>query len=446
LATKNRPQQNRRPQLATVQLLDEQGAAPSTYVESSVDLYIVVDDHCSSVGTSPPAGERLVDASVESPREKEHNYYKVLFESTVDGLFIVDAEMMRIVLANETAAKMYGFESADDMIGVNPLKLVHPDDKDRALRIIAEDVIRNDLRLIHRFRAVKRDGREMWARVVGTRTEYQGKLAGLISIRDVSDRVQAEDEKQSVQQRLAFEGRLASMGELAAGLAHELNDPVVAVLNYARLLASRRDLDETLRSGLDAIDRAAQRAVTITDNLLQLERRHKPEMTLVSINEVLEKALRTCAPQLEAGKVELSVDATPDLPLIMADFEQIKQVFVNIIENAEHAMLEAHGQGTLRIGTQHVGEMVRISFTDNGAGIPEEDLARVFDPFFTTKGTGKGTGLGLTVAYGLVEGHGGRIYAASDPGKETTLTVELPVVPADEPAPCEPDQAPAYRQ
>jgi len=444
LATKARSQQNRRPQLATVQLLDEQDSGPVTSVESSVDLYIVLDDHCSSISTGP-ARQRLADASADSPRQKEHNYYKVLFESTVDGLFIVDAELMRIVLANQTAATMYGFDSVEDMVGVNPLKLVHPDDKDRVLRIIAQDVIHNDLRLIHRFRAITRDGREIWVRAVGTRTEFQGKLAGLISTKDISERMQAEDEKQGVRQRLAFDGRLASIGELAADLAHELSDPIASVLNYAQLLVTRRNLDEAVRSGLEAIDREAQRAAAITDNLLLYAHRHKPERAFISVNDALEKALNMCATQLEAGGIEVSVDRYPDLPLTMADFEQVKQVFLNVIKNAEQAMSGAHGRGKLLVRTQLIGEEIRASFTDNGPGIPEEDLARIFDPFFTTKGTGKGAGLGLTVAYGLVEGHGGRICATSEPGRETTFVVELPIVSVDEPIPERPDPTPAYR-
>lgn len=444
MATRARSQQNKIPQLATVQLLDEPDSGPVTSVESSMDLYIVLDDHCSSISTGP-ARERLVDASAESPRQKEHNYYKVLFESTVDGLFIVDAELMRIVLANQTAAAMYGFDSAEDMVGVNPLKMVHPDDKDRVLRIIAEDVIHNDLRLIHRFRAITRDGREIWVRAVGTRTEFQGKLAGLISTKDISERMQAEDEKRGVQQRLAFNGRLASMGELAADLALELNDPIASVLNYTRLLVTRRNLDEAVRSGLEAIDREAQRAAAITDNLLLFAHRHKPERAFISVNEVLEKAMNMCAAQLEADGVEVSVDRYPDLPLTMADFEQIKQVFVNIIKNAEQAMAEGHGRGKLLVRIECIGEGIRASFTDNGPGIPKEDLAKIFDPFFTTKGTGKGAGLGLTVAYGLVEGHGGRIYATSEPGRETTFVVELPIVSVGEPIPERPDPTPAYR-
>ena len=438
MATKNKSVQNKKPQVTNVQIMNESENMPSTSMESSVDLFIVLDDNCSSVSTSP-VGNRLIDLSAESPREKEQNYYKVLFESTIDGIFVVDAEMMRIVLANQTAAEMYGFDSAEDMVGVNPLKLVHPDDKDRVLRIMAQDVIHNNLRLIHKFRAITKDGRELWVRAVGTRTEYQGRLAGLISIRDISERKQAEEDKQRLEQRIEFESWLASVGELAAGVAHELNNPVAAVLAYAQLLMNRENLDETIKGGLEAIDREAQRAATIIDNLLLFARRHRPEKNLLSINQILERMLDICSHQMEFNSIEISAELDPDLPMTMADFDQMQQIFMNIINNAGHAMTEYHGQGRLSVRTQRVGQMIRITFTDDGPGIAEDDLGRIFDPFFTTKGTGKGTGLGLTIAYGLVEGHGGRIYAKSKLDKGATFVVELPLITDDQPINGQPD-------
>lgn len=431
MATRSRALQ-RKPHLTTVQLLNESESKPNTSTESSVDLFIVFDDNVdrSSAGRT---SSRVIDEAEESPREKERNYYKILFESTVDGVLLIDAETMRIVLANETAAEMYGFDSAEDMIGVNPLKFVHADDRDRVLRIIVQDVIHNNLRQIHKFRAVARDGTELWLRAVGTRTEYRGRLAGLISIRDISDRKRVEEERQRTEQRLQFASRLASLGELAAGVAHELNDPLAAVLAYGQLLMSRENLDEITRSGLEAIYREAQRTATIADNLLLLARRHKPEKSLVSINRVLERALDLCAHQMEANNIAVFAALEPDLPMTMADSHQMQQVFVNIINNAQQAIAGSRSQGTLHVTTQKVGELLRITFADNGEGISEDNLPRIFDPFFTTKGSGKGTGLGLTVSCGLVEVHGGHMYAESKLGEGTTLVVEIPIAATDQP-------------
>jgi signal transduction histidine kinase len=122
------------------------------------------------------------------------------------------------------------------------------------------------------------------------------------------------------------------------------------------------------------------------------------------------------------------VELAPDLPKTMADFHQMQQVFVNIINNAEQAMIEAHRKGKLVVKTQRVSNMIRISFADNGPGISQENMKRIFDPFFTTKEVGKGTGLGLSICYGLVEAHGGRIYARSKLGQGATVVVEMPIV------------------
>jgi signal transduction histidine kinase len=131
---------------------------------------------------------------------------------------------------------------------------------------------------------------------------------------------------------------------------------------------------------------------------------------------------------MKLQQIEVSVELAPDLPMSMADPHQMHQVFVNIITNAEQAMTEAHGKGKLRIRTQKVGTTIRISFADDGPGIPEENLRRIFDPFFTTKEVGQGTGLGLSICYGIVQGHNGQIYAKSKPGRGTTFVVEIPIV------------------
>ncbi|MEE8470191.1 MAG: ATP-binding protein, partial [Dehalococcoidia bacterium] len=420
------------PAPTTVLLSDEPDSKPTTSVESSVDIFIVFDEEDQA--STSPASSRQHDVPEKSSEEKEHNYYKILFESTADGVFVVDAETMRIVVANQTAAEMYGYDSAEDMMGVSPLSFVHPDDKDRMLRIIAQDVIHNNLRLIHKFRAVAKDGRAMWIRAVGTRTEYQGRLAGLISIRDISQRKQAIEERLTRDQRLEFTSRLASVGELAAGVAHELNDPLSAVLTYGQALMNKKNLGAATKSVLEAIYREALRATAITDNLLALSRRHRPEKGFISINKVVEKALELRSHQMEVNNIEVEVELEPDLPMTMADFHQMQQVFVNIINNAEHAMAECQGHGRLRIQTHKTGEMIRTTFTDDGPGISEDNLARIFDPFFSTKRSGEGTGLGLTVCYGLIEGHNGHIFAKGRLGEGATFVVEIPIISADQSA------------
>jgi two-component system NtrC family sensor kinase len=239
---------------------------------------------------------------------------------------------------------------------------------------------------------------------------------------------QMEEEKQQMGQQLQLAGRLAAVGELAAGVAHELNNPLAAVQGFAQLVASRSDLDEVIREDVETIYREAQRAAKITQNLLSFSRRHNPEKSFISINDALAQSLDLQAYQMRVGNIEVVVDLDPELPKTMADFYQMQQVFVNIVTNAEQAMTEAHGQGKLSVKTQAAGHSIRVTFADTGPGVQKENLDRIFDPFFTTKEVGKGTGLGLSICFGIVHDHGGRLLAKSKPGKGTTFTVEIPVV------------------
>ncbi len=364
-------------------------------------------------------------------RHSEHNY-RVLFEGTIDGMFVFDVATWKVVIANQTALHMLGFDRVEDALGMYILDLVHPDDRDRISRIIMENGFGRGLDEIRELRALTRDGKQIWLSVMGTRIEYEGKMADLISARDITERKKMAEERQRMEEQLRLAGRLAAVGELAAGVAHELNNPLAAIQGFAQFLAARKDLDEGIKKDLDTIYRESQRAAKITQNLLSFARRHEPEKHLISINEAIEKTLELQAHPMQVNNIELVVELAPDLPNTLADFHQMQQVFVNIMNNAEQAMIEAHGKGRLVVKTKRAGNVIRISFVDNGPGISEENMKRIFDPFFTTKEVGKGTGLGLSICYGLVEAHGGRIYAKSKLGQGATFVVELPIASENE--------------
>lgn len=363
----------------------------------------------------------------EALKKSEHNY-RVLFESTIDSMLVFGVETMKVVIANQAALRLLGFDRVEDIIGANPLDLIHPDERDRISRIIMENGFGRGLDEIREFRAITRDGRQIWVSAIGTRIEYEGKMADLISAREITERKRMEEERQKMEEQLRLASRLATVGELAAGVGHELNNPIAAIQGFAQFLTARKDLDESVRKDLDTIYRESQRAAKITQNLLSFARRHEPEKHLISLNEALEKTMELRAHTMKLNNIELVVELAPDLPKTLADFHQMQQVFINIINNAEQAMVEAHGKGRLIVKTRKSGNMIQISFADNGPGISEENIQRIFDPFFTTKEVGKGTGLGLSICYGLVEAHGGRIYARSKLGQGATFVVEIPIV------------------
>ena len=368
----------------------------------------------------------------EALRQSEQSY-RVFLESTHDSIIVVDAETFKITFGNRRASMMFGFDPVlQDAVGMNLLDFIHPEDREIAIKGFVEDLYQAERRRRYDVRAKTQDGRELWISALGTRIEFQGKIAVLLSLRDVTKDKQMEEEKRKLEDQIQLAGRLAAVGELAAGVAHELNNPITAIKGYAQLLTKKKELDEPLRKDLETIYRESQRAARITQNLLSFARRHEPEKHLISLNEAIEKTLELQAHPMKLNNIELVVELAPDLPKTLADFHQMQQVFVNIINNAEQAMIEAHGKGRFVVKTQKVRDMIRISFADNGPGISEENLKRIFDPFFTTKEVGKGTGLGLSICYGLVEAHGGRIYAQSKPQQGATFVVEIPIVSENE--------------
>jgi len=189
----------------------------------------------------------------------------------------------------------------------------------------------------------------------------------------------------------------------------------------------RKSTDEATSRDLERIHNEAQRAAKVVQNLLTFARRHEAKKEYADINDILGRALELRAYELRTSNIELAVELAPDLPKVMADFQQMQEVFLNIILNAEQAMTEAKGGGKLAIKTKKTKDNIRICFTDDGPGIPAEHLDRLFDPFFTTREEKGGTGLGLSVCHGIVTEHGGRIYAKSKPGKGATFFVELPL-------------------
>jgi signal transduction histidine kinase len=223
---------------------------------------------------------------------------------------------------------------------------------------------------------------------------------------------------------ILLENRIA---HVASRVAHELNNPLATILLYAQLLLSRGNLDEIARDGLEIIFREAEQAALVTTSLFFFALREKPEKQLISIQDVLQRTMELHVPDLMAKDIGLVVKIQPDIPGIMADPHQMRQLFNNIIKNAEQSMLESHGGGTLQVEARQEDEFVKITFRDDGTGIPQKDLKRIFEPFFTTRSTGQGLGLGLSICSSIVEAHGGNIYALSDEGRGATIVIELPI-------------------
>jgi PAS domain S-box-containing protein len=228
------------------------------------------------------------------------------------------------------------------------------------------------------------------------------------------------------QERLYLSDRLASVGEMAAGVAHELNNPLTSIVGIASLLAEEPFPAEA-REDMDAICSEAQRAAAIVKGLLSFARKHNVEKRRVALDDIIDDVVRFRAHSLKSRNITVIHNRIDGVPEVMVDYFQMQQVFMNVVVNAEQAMADAHGKGSLLIKVEQSAETIRVSFSDDGPGIRNENLKRIFDPFFTTKEVGKGTGLGLSICYGIITEHGGGIYAESEYGKGATFIVELPI-------------------
>jgi len=248
----------------------------------------------------------------------------------------------------------------------------------------------------------------------------KGEVVACVHVtRDITKRKKMEEQ-------LILTDRLASIGELASGIAHELNNPLTGVIGFAQLLLGK-DVPDDVKEDLRVINREAQRAAEVVKNMLVFARKHAPVKQLVDINSIIEKVLELRTYEQRVSNIQVNTSLASDLPEVTADYFQLQQVFLNIIINAEHFMIEAHNRGTLTITTEKVRDIVRASFADDGPGISKENLGHLFDPFFTTKEVGKGTGLGLSICHGIITDHGGQIYIESKLGEGATFTVELPI-------------------
>ncbi len=254
--------------------------------------------------------------------------------------------------------------------------------------------------------------------------DKDNRLVGSIHVaKDISN-------EKLLQQQLIQSEKLSAIGQLISGIAHELNNPLTGVMGYSQLLQLRDDLDDRAKDNLIKINNLALRCQKIVQNLLSFARKQTPERTLSDINEILERTVELRSYELQVNNIDVVLELDRSLPRTIADAHQLQQVFLNIITNAEQAMLESHGKGRLSIRSRSDAQRasIIIEIADDGPGIPENYLTRIFDPFFTTKEVGKGTGLGLSLSYGIIKEHGGNIYARSQLGQGATFVIELPVI------------------
>jgi two-component system NtrC family sensor kinase len=361
-------------------------------------------------------------------KESEERY-RDLFTNAYDLIFTLDRQL-RIQSINKVGVALTGY--TDEQLRDRPLRdIAAAHAWDEAEQRFADLLMGRSIQPFE-LRLRRHDDEQVFLEVSARLLQDRGKASGIHCIaRNLTERRRLEEQ-------LIHAEKLSAIGQLVAGVAHELNNPLTSISGYTQLMLRDTELRDDVRSDLKHINIQAERAARIVQNLLVFAREHKPERRMVNMNEEFRNTLSLRAYQLRVDNITVVNAMDSALPQTVADPFQLQQVMLNLINNAHQAMTERGGPGTLTlrtfVSTLPAGDaavtppMVILSVGDTGVGIPARDLNRIFDPFYTTKPVGQGTGLGLSICFGIVQEHGGRIWAESEEGVGTTVYVALPLL------------------
>jgi len=414
-----------------------------------------------SINASSVAGKPLVTRGIfrditerkamERELQQSEDRYRKLFENAPEAILVQSGG--RYIYVNNQACALFGVESPDQLVGREVAATIHPDYREmieQRIRQILDTGLASPLR---ESKILRHDGSVIDVEAAGTNITFQGKPATQVIIRDITERKRAEQERaewnqilekkveektrhlKEAQAKLIQSEKMASLGEVISGAAHELNNPLAGILGAIQMLrrsALSQPIGVELMEGIDVledVESAALRCQNIVEDLIRFSTQARCNFSPMDINQVLKDTLDIMEEQFAEMGITVNCSIDPELPAIEGDFVKLLEVFVNLLRNAKSALPDG---GTLDIATSLVKEyaappQVVISIRDSGCGIPAQNLGKIFDPFFTTKPVGKGPGLGLTVSYGIIKRHCGDIDVCSAAGKGTRVTVTLPL-------------------
>ena len=392
--------------------LRKKDGTPAVFLESSRAVWDAAGKLIRYQGTLVDVTERR---KLERQLVQQEEFRRRLLESFPDLILVVDLEE-RYTFVSFRVRDLLGYQP-EDLMGK---KISETEDHSPELAALYHDVA-SGIRIFGsaEYGARHRDGSWRTMRASASQLfDADGKLGGVIvSVRDITT-------EKKLEQQIIQSERLAAMGAMIGGVAHELNNPLTSILGVSELLQDSQTTDAA-RKQIAILQQQARRAAEIVHNLTYFSRPPSPGKTPVNLGEVVERTLNLHAYSLRKNSITVDFLREPGLPYVEGDPHQLMQVFLNLILNAEQAIREARDRGTLRIRLGNTGEAVWASFQDDGPGIPADTLASIFDPFYTTKRPGRGTGLGLSICKSVMKEHNGTIEAANAPGGGAVFTVTL---------------------
>ncbi|MHC1744829.1 MAG: PAS domain S-box protein [Syntrophobacteraceae bacterium] len=362
---------------------------------------------------------------LEEEIRKSEEKYRTIFNNIPNPIFVLDRKNLSILDCNESVKQVYGYEK-DEVIKTSFLRLFEESEQQNyALEIRSVDVM-------SQARQVTKDGRTIFTNIRLSPSEYLGKPSFLVSTSDITKKLMAE-------QQLIQASKMATLGEMATGIAHELNQPLSVMKTASNFLIKKVKKGEPIREDIlktmaEEIDRHVDRASKIINHLRDFGRKSEVEKVHVDVNLAMEHALDMFSQQLRVRGIDVIREFRDPLPPVLADLNRLEQVFINLLINARDAIQEQVESGAteleprqIMIKTDQKDRQVVIEVHDTGPGIPRAIMDRIFEPFFTTKEVGKGTGLGLSISYGIVQDYDGSIRVETRNGEGATFIIQFPI-------------------